>query len=67
MDITGLLGSSPVGEWQTLTIRLSCFADVAVDLAHVTTPFLIATDGELTLRFADVRLESAAEGEVPCP
>jgi beta-glucosidase len=67
MDITGLLGASPVGEWQTLTIRLSCFADVAVDLAHVTTPFLIATDGELTLRFADVRLESAAEGEVPCP
>ena len=48
-------------------LRLSCFADVAVDLAHVTTPFLIATDGELTLRFADVRLESAAEGEVPCP
>jgi beta-glucosidase len=67
VDVTDFLAGSPVGEWQTVTIRLSCFADVGIDLAHVTTPFLLATDGELALRFADVRLESAAEGEVPCP
>ncbi len=67
IDVTRLLNISRVGEWQTVTVRLSCFADVGIDLAHVTTPFLIATDGELALRFADVRLESAAEGDVPCP
>jgi beta-glucosidase len=65
--ITALLNGLRVGEWHTVTVRLSCFADVGIDLAHVTTPFLIATDGELALRFADVRLESAAEGDVPCP
>jgi len=67
VDVTGLLEELPVGEWQTVTIRLSCFADVGVGLAHITTPFLIATDGDFALRFADVRLESAAEGEVSCP
>jgi beta-glucosidase len=67
IDITDLLAGLPVGQWRTVTIRLSCFAEAGIDLAHVTTPFLIATDGELALRFADVRLESAAEGEVPCP
>ena len=67
IDVTDLLQDSPVGEWQTVIVRLSCFADVGIYLTHVTTPFLIVTDGELALRFADVRLESAAEGQVPCP
>jgi beta-glucosidase len=50
-----------------VTIRLGCFVDVGIDLAHVTTPFLIATDGDFAFRFADVRLESAAEGYADCP
>jgi beta-glucosidase len=67
VDVTDLLAASPIGEWRTVTIRLSCFADVGADLAYVTTPFLITTDGELALRFADIRLESAADGYADCP
>jgi beta-glucosidase len=67
VDVTDLLMASPAGEWRTVTVRLSCFAEAGVDLAHITTPFRITTDGELALRFADVRLESAAEGYADCP
>lgn len=67
VEIGDLLAAFPVGEWRTVTVRLSCIADAGVDLTHVTTPFLISSAGELMLRFAHVRLESAAEGYADCP
>jgi len=41
-------------------------SDSGADLSHITTPFLIATEGSFALRFADVRLEGRAEGDLPC-
>jgi len=66
IDITEPLARSKVGEWRTMKLRLRHFGDAGADLSHITTPFLIATEGELALRFADVRLEPAGEGDTPC-
>jgi hypothetical protein len=45
---------------------LRYFADAGADLSHITTPFLLATEGTLALRFANVRLEPVAEDDDPC-
>jgi len=66
IDITEALVQSTVGEWRTMKLRLRHFADGGADLSHVTTPFLLATEGTLALRFADVGLEPAVESGVPC-
>jgi len=60
VDITEALSSGPLGEWQTVTTRLSLFAAVGAKLTHVTAPFVLETEGTLALRFANVRLEPAA-------
>jgi beta-glucosidase len=65
IDITEALTRSTVGEWRTIKLRLQNFADAGADLSHVTTPFLLGTEGGLALRFANVRLEKAADDE-PC-
>jgi beta-glucosidase len=65
VDITEALVRSPIGEWRTMRLRLRHFADAGADLSHVTTPFLLATEGTLALRFAEVRLEPAVGGD-PC-
>jgi beta-glucosidase len=67
LDVTERLTALPVGEWHTVTIRLSCFEAAGADMSHITTPFLIATDGTLALQCSEVRLESAAEGLADCP
>ncbi|MCJ7752964.1 MAG: glycoside hydrolase family 3 C-terminal domain-containing protein, partial [Thermoanaerobaculales bacterium] len=63
IDITEALARSTIGEWRSMKLRLRHFADGGADLSHVTTPFLLATEGSLALRFADVRLEPAVDGD----
>jgi beta-glucosidase len=65
IDITEALNRSTVGEWRTMRLRLRHFAAAGADLSHVTTPFLLATEGTLALRFSDVRLEPPS-GSEPC-
>ncbi|MEM7354093.1 MAG: exo 1,3/1,4-beta-D-glucan glucohydrolase [Acidobacteriota bacterium] len=67
LDVTDELTTMPAAEWQTVRVRLRCFADAGADMTKIDTPFLIATDGELELAFSDVKLVSAAAGEAPCP
>lgn len=66
IDITEALIRSTIGEWRTMKLRLRDFGVSGADLSHVTTPFLLATDGSLALRFANVRLEPPMQGSEPC-
>jgi beta-glucosidase len=66
IDITEALAGSDVGVWREIRLRLRYFADAGADLSHITTPFLLATEGTLALRFANVRLEPVAEDDDPC-
>jgi beta-glucosidase len=67
IDVTRLLTERPPGEWGTLAIRLRCFEDAGADMKNVSGAFSLATAGALSLRFANVRLESASEQEATCP
>ncbi len=67
LDVTDELSTLPKGEWHTVRVRLRCFADAGADMTKINTPFLIATEGEMALAFADVKLVSAAAGAAPCP
>jgi len=66
IDITEALDRSVVGEWRTMRLQLRHFADAGADLSHITTPFLLATEGTLALLFAEIRLEPTVEDDDPC-
>lgn len=57
VDITDALAAAPAGEWRTIAVPLRRLREAGADVEHVTAPFVLATDGALALRFADVRLE----------
>jgi beta-glucosidase len=67
VPITGALRSAPVGQWQTLTVPLGCFAKSGGDEMKVlTTPLAIATGGKLVLTISDVRVLSATVPQDQC-
>jgi beta-glucosidase len=66
VPLTQVLAAAPRGEWRHLKVPLSCFAKSGADMSRVTTPFALATGGALTLRLANIRLESGTEGQLSC-
>jgi beta-glucosidase len=68
LDLTPALRAAPAGEWQTLTVPLSCFAVDGADLSAVEMPFALSTAGRLKLTISDVSLEPAgAHRPHACP
>jgi hypothetical protein len=59
LDATQTFASAQSGGWATLSIPLVCFADAA-GLSSVAAPFAVRTEGELAIRFSDIRLAHAA-------
>lgn len=49
-----------------LPIPLNCFAGDDFDLAKISSPFTLATDGKFTVSITNIRLEKLAEGEQGC-
>ena len=66
VPVTGALQSAAKGEWQTLTVPLSCFARGGVDMARVAAPLVVTTGGQLTMAVSDVRIASAAVSQDRC-
>ncbi|TWB59658.1 exo-1,4-beta-glucosidase [Nitrospirillum viridazoti] len=66
LDLTSVLKAAPVGQWQTLKVKLSCFKQAGADLSRVTTPFALSTSGTLRLSLATVRLSADPAGSI-CP
>jgi beta-glucosidase len=66
VSLAGPFAAATVGEWRHIKVPLSCFARSGADLGHVTSPFALATAGELTVRIANIRLESGTEDLLPC-
>jgi beta-glucosidase len=60
------LRAARAGEWQHLKVPLNCFAKTGADMSHVTSPFALATDGQLAVRVANIHLESGTDGLLPC-
>ncbi|TWB77481.1 exo-1,4-beta-glucosidase [Nitrospirillum amazonense] len=66
LDLTSVLKAAPLGQWQTLKVKLSCFKQAGADLSRVTTPFALSTGGTLRLSLATVRLSADPAGSI-CP
>jgi beta-glucosidase len=45
---------------QTVKIPLACFVAKGADLAHVDTPFRVASEGAFTAAFADIQIVGGA-------
>jgi beta-glucosidase len=56
LDVTRAFKDSPPGEWQTLSVPLSCFTAAGADLAQVAEPFAVETSGRFGLTIKEVRL-----------
>jgi beta-glucosidase len=65
LDVSGRIKALPVGVWKTIHIPLRCFAAAGADMSRIDTPFHLATDGQLTLRFADIEVVRGA-GPAAC-
>ena len=65
-DITDNLEQS--GQWQTLNINLSCFAEQGVDLAQVFSPWQLSTQGDWHVSIAKLAIttNAAEQGSVTC-
>jgi beta-glucosidase len=66
LDVTSLFQQAPVGQWRTVKIRLSCFAQAGANVAQVNSPLTLRTAGEFGLSVEEIRLASN-EGDAICP
>ncbi len=67
LDLTDALSELPLETWQTLRFSLRCFAEAGMNMNNVEIPFSVGTEGTLAMRFSDVKLVTAAEGNALCP
>ncbi|VVT14827.1 1,4-beta-D-glucan glucohydrolase [Sphingomonas aurantiaca] len=66
VPITRMLATAKVGDWQQVIVPLQCFAKRGIDMAQVTAPFVIATDGTLGVSISDVKIDSAPVPMTKC-
>ena len=66
VPIGGALRAAPVGQWQTLTVPIGCFAKSGDEMKALTAPLAINTAGQLKLTISDVRVLSATVPQDQC-
>jgi len=54
----------PTGEWRTLGVPLKCFRAAGADMAGISAPFRLVTDGAARFSLARVALGSLSEADV---
>jgi beta-glucosidase len=68
LDVTRIFKNAPMGDWQTLSIPLACYAAAGADLTRVTAPFAVETSGRFALTISEVSLAQKSAGSAPkCP
>jgi beta-glucosidase len=50
-------------KWQSISVDLACFAQQGADFSQIFTPLSLATDDNMVLSFADVRLSPDMTGK----
>ena len=66
LDATSLFTGAEAAGWRTVKIKLSCFKARGADMARVSSPFALTTNGRFALSFTEIRLASN-EGDAGCP
>jgi beta-glucosidase len=67
VDLTATLAGLDTDEWRRLLVPLHRFAEAGADLSRVDRPFSLSTQGELRIRFSNVRLGTVDEEGQVCP
>jgi beta-glucosidase len=68
LDVTRDFKNAKSGNWQTLSVPLSCFLGKGADLDSVVVPFALETSGHFGLTISEVRLARKSTRPVPpCP
>jgi len=68
VDITSLLKSENLNQWQTISIDLACFKASGADFAKIMSPFHLSTNGKLSLSYSNISLvpSSAEQATMRC-
>ncbi|QNM81867.1 glycoside hydrolase family 3 protein [Sphingomonas sabuli] len=66
VPVTDALRKAPPGEWQLLTVPLRCLKTAGANMGKVGAPFVLSTNGKLTVVVSDVRVASAAVPQDVC-
>jgi len=66
VQVEDALNEAPVGQWQTVKLKLSCFRKDGEDLTAVEWPFSLQTAGRLGISIAELRL-TPNQNDAVCP
>lgn len=68
IDVQKALADAPVGEWQSFSVDLACFEKAGTDFSAVSAPWVIATEGRLSMAFANVKYvpQAASQATIQC-
>jgi hypothetical protein len=68
LDVTRVFKRAAAGNWQIMSIPLSCFADGGADLAQVEVPLAIETTDRFRLTISEASLVHKGAAAAPgCP
>ncbi|WNC71541.1 exo 1,3/1,4-beta-D-glucan glucohydrolase [Thalassotalea psychrophila] len=57
VDISEYIGSMPINSWQKLSVDLNCFIQNGANMARINQSFVMSSEDEVTLSFANIKLE----------
>ncbi|WOH39629.1 exo 1,3/1,4-beta-D-glucan glucohydrolase [Thalassotalea fonticola] len=68
VDISRKIADMPVNEWQELSVDLNCFIESGANMARINKVFVLSSNDEITLSFADIKLrpKSAEQASISC-
>jgi len=67
LDASAILRAAKAGEWRQLKVKLSCYRDAGVDMAHITAPLVLRSSGRFALSILAVQLSADPAGAVCLP
>jgi len=67
IDIGADVSKLPVGQWHTLSVPLSCFSELDLNLAEIFSPFSIQTQGAFNIDISHIAIGSGdANNQINC-
>lgn len=66
LDVTKMLKATPVNQWSTMRLSLSCFARTGADIRAVNQPFRLVSASGTTLSIAAIKVSEDSDGQDNC-
>ena len=66
-SLNNQLQKIPQGQWQSVSIALSCFTKAGVKLDKLLSPFYLTTSGEANIAINHVRIDNNVNPDITCP